>query len=189
MADNNTEKTNVPQKKKAPMSVNERKRKSRQKQKDADPFYKMKENERIKNLKQLRDSHSSARDIEKRKKQNRDRVRKFRLKQKEAKAPEYRVNGVGFKSPQSLGKAIKRIKEKFPNSPTKKIQAINGLAKEQGLKLIDKMNQSVGKNVRSLPEEDIDEIKEFFINSDIVYTAPGLKDEVTVWEDGEKKKN
>ena len=147
MADNNTDNMNIPTKKKTPMNANERKRKSRQKQKDEDPDYQKKENERIKNLKKMRDLHSSAQEIEKRKLQNRDRVRKFRLKQKEAKAP-FKANGVGFKSPQSLGKAIKRIKDKFPNSPTKKIQAINGLAKKQGLKLVDKMNQSVGKNVR-----------------------------------------
>ena len=124
---------------------------------------------------------------------SRDSSRLCRLKKKQNVGKEQESfirNGVGFKSPQSLGKAIRRIKTKLPSSPTKTKQVIEGLAKFTGFKLIQLANDQLHpkRHKNSISEEDIERVKEFYYRTDIVYTTPGMREEITVWNNGKKEK-
>ena len=41
---------------------------------------------------------------------------------------------------------------------------------------------------RSLSQDTVDAVDSFYQRSDIVWTAPGMKDEITLWEGGVKRK-
>ena len=69
--------------------------------------------------------------------------------------------------------------------------AVTGLAERVGIQLNQKMNDNLHGRTRrgvSLSEEHENLIKDFYFKTDIVYTAPGLRDQCRVWEDGKKKK-
>ena len=123
-----------------------------------------------------------------------ERVRLCRLRKKVAKQGEAEKKLVvkinkGFKTPQSLGKAVRRLAKNLPLSPSKKLAAVAGLANHVGLELNDKMTANLnGSTKRGLSEDDVNLITDFYYRTDIVYTLPGMKDEMTVWEKGVKSK-
>ena len=63
------------------------------------------------------------------------------------------------------------------------------MAKKFGINLDEKFRATVsGSQSPTLPQETIDIVSSFFERSDVVWTAPGMRDEVTLWEGCEKKK-
>ena len=72
-----------------------------------------------------------------------ERVRLFRLhkklRQQEIIESLPVKSGKGFKTPQSLGKAICKLDNNLPKSPTKQRAVVNGLAKQVGLELSPKI--------------------------------------------------
>ena len=90
---------------------------------------------------------------------------------------------------QSLGKAIRKLDNNLPKSPTKQRAVVNGLAKRVGMELSPKITHNHGQRInQSFTEESKKLITDFYVNTDVVYTMPGMHDETTVWENGIKSK-
>ena len=169
------------------MSGAERKKKVQKEETD----YRLKENARLKELKEKSQEKASPLEIQRKKMMNRNHNRASRLRKKleaQSPQPEFYLNGVGFKSPQSLGKAVSKIREKLPDSPLKRQQTIQGVGAAFGFKLLKSMNNKLHPN-KGLSAEEKDTVVDFFFRTDIVYTSPGMKEEMTVWtDDGEKQR-
>ena len=100
------------------------------------------------------------------------------------------ISSKGFKTPQSLGKAIRKLDNNLPKLPTKQRAVINGLAKWLGLELSLKITHNHGQRINQrFTEENKKLITDFYVNTDVVYTMPGMHDEMTVWENGNKSKS
>lgn len=204
----------IPRKK--AMTVSERVKKFRDKKK-SDENYKMSESKRIEMLRKKKVSGMTVFEKKKYKEAARERQRKCRERKRlalekqtqnlnsapessqasmpQADRPSENSNQISltsnksprsFKTPQSLGKAVRRSLKSLPNSPTKKIEVITGVAKRIGLNLLNKCNDNLSPTAE--PSQTDKSVVEFYYRSDIVYTMPGLKDEMVVWEKGEKKK-
>ena len=95
-----------------------------------------------------------------------------------------------YTTPQSFGKATHRATRKLPNSPRKKKAVIQGLAERVGLQIEHKMIKYCNKSEQGNNQfaETVKCVEEFYTRSDIAYTMPGTKDEVTLWIDGKKVK-
>ena len=91
---------------------------------------------------------------------------------------------LSYKTQQALGKAISRVSQKLPSSTRKKTTVIKVLAKWAG---VISTEESKKKSASCISEETIKFVKDFYTCSDIVYTMPGMKDELTIWEKGVKK--
>lgn len=79
----------------------------------------------------------------------------------------------------------------MPFSPRKRRFIVAGLARDVGLKIQNTMESSIGENIplhgkQGPSDESFTCIKQFFFRPDIVYTAPGMRDELTVWKNGKK---
>lgn len=86
---------------------------------------------------------------------------------------------------QTYSKALGKSLRSLPKSPSKKLAIVSGLASHVGLKLSQKMEDATnGNNIDVLQTLVIN----YFSQSDIVYTAPGQKDEMTIWVKGERKR-
>ncbi|RUS87408.1 hypothetical protein EGW08_004862 [Elysia chlorotica] len=158
------------------------------------------ENKRVENVRKKRVKKMSPQELEDYRKKTAERVARCpeakRAKQEEKKlhisiqrltSPP--SSGKGFKSRQAYSKAVNRINDHLPTSPSKKILAFSGVAKKIGINLDEKFRATVSINQsRALPQDTIDIVSSFFERSDIVWTAPGMRDEVTLWEGGVKKK-
>ena len=98
-------------------------------------------------------------------------------------------SGKGFKMPQSLGKAIQKLDNNLPKSPTKQRAVVNGLAKQVGVELSPKITHNHGQRINQrFTEENKKLITDFYVNTDVMYTMPGMHDEMTVWGNGIKSK-
>ena len=95
-----------------------------------------------------------------------------------------------YRIPQTLGKAVKKSWNALPSSPRKQKVIVSNLAKKVGLKLQqEKEPSSSGQHIEksdNQAKELAELVAEFLCRADIVYTAPGMHDEITIWEDGEK---
>ncbi|GBL98741.1 hypothetical protein AVEN_8634-2 [Araneus ventricosus] len=88
-----------------------------------------------------------------------------------------------YRIPQTLGKAVKKTWNALPTSPRKRMVVVNNLVKKVGLKLQKERETNVSDD--NLNKELV---AEFLGRTDIVYTAPGMHDEMTIWENGMKKR-
>lgn len=166
-----------------------RMKKLRLKKKLEDPDFQKKENRRISELKKKMKMCMN----EKRKlllrRYERDRKREQRARKKQninsTCSPKKNAVESPYGSSQSLGKAMNRTIKSLPKSPRKQKAVISGLAQRVGIKLKNEMENCFGGSSRT---NKIDEtiVKNFFFRSDIVHTAPGLKDSMAVWENGNK---
>ena len=93
-----------------------------------------------------------------------------------------------YRCPQSLGKAIRKSLYSLPSSPRKKKAVVEGIAKKIGIPLSPSCDRNINYEKVNLSRATMKTVMEFYFNSDIVYTSPGMKDEVTVWEQGVKKR-
>ena len=83
---------------------------------------------------------------------------------------------------------MSKIREKLPDSPLKRQQTIQGVGAALGFKLLYSMNNNLHQN-KGLSAEKKDTVVDFFFRTDIVYTSPGMKEEMRVWtDDGEKQR-
>lgn len=88
-----------------------------------------------------------------------------------------------YKSPQSFGKAFKKSIRALPKSPTKQVAVVTKLAEKCGLKLESFKKKPLESN-KTLQTA----VTNFFFRSDITYTSPGMKEEMTSWTNGKKNK-
>ena len=164
-------------------------RKHSQNKANNDPEFKMKENKRISDLQRQQRASMSEEELSTLREKNRLKIQAWRVKNKAKEVLKVTpVTKIGFKTPQGFGKAMKRLKSQLPKSPSKKLATVKGLVKEMGLELNTEIKaHKTGKN-KGLSKEIKDKVINFYYHSDIVYTAPGLKDEMTVWTEAGKTK-
>ena len=83
---------------------------------------------------------------------------------------------------------MRRLVRELPKSPSKRVAAVCGLAECIGLQLVSKMDSSLSETRRTtgITEEVKKLVRDFYGRPDIVYTAPGMKDEMTVRTSGKK---
>ena len=107
-----------------------------------------------------------------------------------------------YKTAQSAGKAIKRVADELPKSPRKKTQVIKVLAERAGFEvnlppnplnvLAEAANMHMTETRAQIQAERMERerlVEEFFLQPDVVYTAPGMRDVITVTNsDGTKEK-
>jgi hypothetical protein len=94
-----------------------------------------------------------------------------------------------YKSSSSLGKAIKRAQTGLPQSPRKRQRVVQKLVvKFLPLKLQDVEKLYRHEPFNKLSSDDTKEVVNFYLRSDISWTAPGKKDYVIVKRDGKKQK-
>ena len=93
-----------------------------------------------------------------------------------------------FERPQSLGKAMKRSIRALPQSPRKRKAVVRGLAKRFAVNVEKELESNLSTNGNALSEEVTSTVSSFFFRSDVSYTMPGLKDEMTVWKNGKKQR-
>ena len=106
----------------------------------------------------------------------------------------------GFRAKPALLKAVNRLMKETPTSPSKKIVAVSELAKQCGLVVVtpkktanadisgSQSPRSTSKSPKALTEDVKELVRDFFFQPNVVYTTPGLKDEMVHWEAGKKTK-
>ena len=91
--------------------------------------------------------------------------------------------------PQSFDKAVIRALRALPRSPEKQHAVVAGIARRIGFKLEEKMTAALGKHGLNLSESRKAALMDFYFRPDDVYTMPGMKDEMVVWDsDGNKQR-
>ena len=99
----------------------------------------------------------------------------------------------GFRSRPAIKRAVRKLLDQAPTSPLKRQSVVAEAAEECGLVVNSPDQNSVmatpsPSTSKSLEKETKNLVKDFYFQTNIVYTAPGLKDEMTVWEGGKKLK-
>ncbi|XP_060767405.1 uncharacterized protein LOC132874927 [Neoarius graeffei] len=84
----------------------------------------------------------------------------------------------GFRSRQSLGKAVKKAKQALPKSPRKRKAVTAVLAEESGI--VAKSVISPGKMNRGISDETKQQVVDFYLSDEISWQAPGLKDHTII---------
>ena len=166
-----------------------RMKKMREKRAISDPGFKQTESKRIEMHRKRKVEEMSDYERTEYRKKQRDRQRLSRLKKQKEKVPDSQntPKKSSFKSPQSLGKAIRRTEKALPSSPSKRQIVVCGVARRIGLNLIKKAEDALRKSGKALSLEVKQCVNEFYTRMDIVYTAPGFKQTMNVWENGSKK--
>jgi len=191
---------------KVSITVRERVQKFREKKKQEEGYQKS-ENERIEAIRKKRVAEMSESAIEEYRKAAAERKRKSRDRKllstsislnasasQQSADPNVPVTPTSSTSPyvrpQALGKAVRKSVRSLPYSPRKKRLVVAGLAKYVGLKIETDTERHLSSTPgnQGLTAETLSSVNEFFSRSDIVYTAPGMRDEITVWKDGKKEK-
>ncbi|XP_071839631.1 uncharacterized protein [Apostichopus japonicus] len=174
-----------------PKSSAQRMKELRQRQAASDPNYKQKESTRISKLQRRQRDLMSEEERNKLREDQRMKMRAWRRKKAESQVLKIiTFPRKPFKSPQSFGKAVQRTYKTLPSSPNKKLAVVCGLAKKYGVDLAEKMECNLGNRSSycALSEEVKEAVKNFYYRADVVWTAPGMRDELTVWIDGKKEK-
>ncbi|KAK6171681.1 hypothetical protein SNE40_018123 [Patella caerulea] len=160
-----------------------------------DPLFKDKERKRIAQYRETKKSNLTPEEKTVLREKERLRKKEYRSKHTSTKTPiqtpqQNHATPCPYDRPQSLGKAIQRVFRRLPFSPRKKKKAvISGIADKIGLNLENKMITNISNaNNNGLPNETVQLIQDFYYRTDIVYTMPGMKDEITIWMNGSKEK-
>ena len=150
-----------------------------------DTNFKEKERIRIKEYKEKKKKYQSEAEKLSQHEKEKLRKQKYRLAKKLEKNNLTTLDThLSYKTPQALGKAISRVSQKLPSSPRKKTAVIKVLAKRAGVFPAEKSKK---KSTSCISEEITKFVKDFYTCSDIVYTMPGMKDELTAWDKGAKR--
>lgn len=90
-----------------------------------------------------------------------------------------------YRCQQTFSKAMLKTFRALPKSPRKKRAVVQGLAKQVGVELSNKMGKEIA-NCSTENNIDYSVVTKFYFRPDIAYTCPGMKDSIAVWEDGNK---
>ena len=97
------------------------------------------------------------------------------------------VTKKGFATPPAYGKTIKKLKRQLLKSPSKWVEAVIGLVNEVGLKMKESDLNRNRKEHGGLSDEVKSQVVDFYYWTDVIYTATGLKDEITAWTEKGRK--
>ena len=133
-------------------------------------------------------------EIDRKKKLNRDRVRKFRALEKSKAGTKVDNQNQqvddevekAYCTPQALGKAVGKVKPHLPKSPRKRKAVIKRLALCTGISLAKKKKNCVAGN-KGLDSSVIQKVHAFYEMDSISRQSPGRKDFAVFWKNGEKK--
>ena len=175
-----------------PQTGAERNKKYREKIKsNAELSAAYKEKDRKRKMESRKNNIHSPRKAAIEKKKVKDRVRMHRLKKKLATKAKSSANTeqieseYGYKTPQSLGKAVKKVSRQLPSSPRKRKAVISKIVETTKLTLNTPKDQN-GNN--QIPDTTIEEVKEFYFLDSISRRSPGRKDFVISRNNGKKSK-
>ncbi|KAK6172965.1 hypothetical protein SNE40_016512 [Patella caerulea] len=105
--------------------------------------FRKKESQRISNLQKKQRESMNETQLKELRKKNREKVAAWRLKQKDKNKLKLSITSSGFKTPQSKGKAIRKLVDVLPVSPRKRVSAVCGLADRICLSLINKLDDNL----------------------------------------------
>ncbi|XP_072180506.1 uncharacterized protein [Diadema setosum] len=129
-----------------------------------------------------------------RKEATRQRVAKHRRMKKEQ--AQKSASAGPFNSAMAFAKATARARRmldpSLPSTPRRRVAVCRKLYEAESRQGADVPSTSAEKNkpgpARQLGDGDVKVIHEFYERDDVSYQAPGKKDVVTMWNDGDKKK-
>ena len=151
----------------------------------------MPERERVKAYRQKKKASETASEIKQLRKREADRKRKYRKRKQERKDHQELLTPESKKvyvRPQSFGKAVTQALKALPRSPEKHA-VVAGITRRIGFKLEEKMTAALGKHGLNLSESRKAAVMDSYFRPDVVYTMPGMKDEMVVWDsDGNKQR-
>lgn len=104
------------------------------------------------------------------------RIREYRAKPKTS-SPQ----SIPYRSRQSLGKAVRRVKKSLPLSPTKQWAVVHAVAQQVGV-TTEKPSCSTTSSSPSLSSDTLSAVTAFYDSNDISWQAPGIKDRVILRE-------
>ena len=118
------------------------------------------------------------------------RLRKLRAEKKPARDVGECSISTPYRSSQSLGKAMKRVRTSLPKSPRKQRCVVSKLAESIGLNVSPNSSPSTLCHGSALSTDTKKCVVEFYNNCDISWQAPGCKDWVIIREtiEGERVK-
>jgi len=90
------------------------------------------------------------------------------------------TNESAFRTPQALGRAVKRVSSHLPSSPRKKRAVISKIAKSSGLSFSAKGKPIHQKGNKGISDSTITKVQEFYCKDSVPRQAPGRKDYVIV---------
>ena len=86
------------------------------------------------------------------------------------------LDETAYKTPQTLGKAVRRVKKALPNSP-RKIKVVVSKLADISISGVKKFHLSHSSN-RKLPETTKAFVEKFFLLDSVSRQAPGIRDYV-----------
>lgn len=112
------------------------------------------------------------------------RVRSYRQKQKlKSLDKDTMLLTSPYRSNQAMGKAVRRTKLSLPTSPRKKLCVVKAIAKEVGLNVMKQSSDRTGTgNCKTLREDTVKLVREFYLSNDISWQAPGRRDRIIIRE-------
>ena len=160
----------------------ERVRKFREKRAQEDPSFLKEESKRVEKCRKRRVNQMTEREKRKYRECTRERVHSCRARKKQAGSVKEKASaghkGPGFKSPQSLGKAVHKLTSNLPKSPSKQKAAVCGLACRVGLSLQNDMDRNLNQITKQgLTQEVQTLVTDLYMN-----------DTMVSWKDGKKMK-
>ena len=114
--------------------------------------------------------------------QERARVRKYKEKKRAeslSDPPTSSNDSTPYRCTQTLGKALKRVRQSLPASPHKQRCVIERLAEKAGISV---NKSSPSQRSTSLSVKTVTAVNAFYLSNDISWQAPGRKDRVIVRE-------
>ena len=159
-----------------------------------DKYHSYLETDRERKRTQRKNTTLTSKQLEKRRKECRERVRLCRLKKK-LRYGKIKVtsgpagpmeNDGGYKTPQALGKALNKLKPHLPRSPRKRKAVVCKLASSCGIDYKGKSKAPTSN--RSLPESTVKLVQDYYSLDSISRQAPGRKDFVCVKNKDKKMK-
>ena len=110
---------------------------------------------------------------------NRERVRRFRHKQKSTSNPDEVPEA--YHTPQALGKAVSKFKKALPKSARKKRTVVSKLASP-----LKRSYKNSKQGNRCIPDEVINLVRDFYRLNDVSHQSPGRKEFVIIRKESKK---
>lgn len=166
-------------------------KKWRQKQSSIDPNFKHLESKRVEAIRKQRFMAMSITERNKYRKAAAERQcksRAFKIAANQKLSDSVSTFTCAYKTPQALGKALKKVNVALPLSPSKRRKVLSVLTEHAGLKITTEKCSST-KSSQALHPDVIQRVSDFYNDPSIVFICPGMNDVMALWnENGQKEK-
>lgn len=156
-------------------------------------FYKARDIER-KKVERSKQKLQNPEEVARKRELNRQRVRKFRTKQKGSEVKgissssacqDLEESSHAYSTPQALGKAVCKVQPHLPKSPRKRKAVVIKLAFATGIGIPKKRKSGQGN--KSLSNDTVKKVKAFYLLDSVSRQSPGKRDFVINCHDGKKE--